>query len=379
MITHQVASDLAVYSGPSYTVPALCRALAGCGVTVVLHTLGPSAAMTREGYEFRSHPQSPFIKRLGLSGSMRRALLAALNDASIIHSHLLWTMPIIYPALLKKIRPTNCHLVMSPRGTLDPWDYNNHKLQKRIAWVMGQRMNLAASSCLHATAPMERDHFRALGLRVPVAVIPNGVDIPDLSQYAKIEQPRRRLLFFARIHAKKGLDILIQAWRNIQDAAPDWDLQIAGNPNGSHVDEMRRLALDIGARRLTFLCPVTPEEKWQLYRNAELYVLPTRGENWGISVADALSFAVPTIVSKEAPWGGLETHNCGWWLDLSVDAFTECLRTVLQKDPLHLRMMGERGRAWMSRDFSWNSAAIKMQATYQWVTSGGTRPEWISL
>jgi glycosyltransferase involved in cell wall biosynthesis len=379
VIAHQITSNLSTYGGPAYTIPALCRVLAEHGVTVVLHTLGPESAHTREGYEFRSHAQSPFIPRLGLSSSMRKALLAALDDADIMHSHLLWMMPTIYPAFLRKLRPNKCHLVMSPRGTLDPWDFNNHKLQKRIAWIAGQRMNLASSACLHATAPMERDHFRALGLRAPIAVVPNGVDIPDLSSYPKVQQPRRRLLFFARIHPKKGVDILIQAWRNIQHTAPDWDLQIAGNPNGSHLEEMQQLALHLGAQRLTFLCPVSPEEKWRLYRNADLYVLPTRGDNWGISIADALSFGVPAIVSKEAPWGGLETYRCGWWLDLSIDAFTECLRTVLQKEPAHLCEMGGRGREWMTRDFSWSSVGLKMEATYQWIVNGGERPEWISL
>jgi glycosyltransferase involved in cell wall biosynthesis len=266
---------------------------------------------------------------------------------------------------------------MSPRGTLDPWEFNHHKLQKRIAWFAGQRMNLSMSACLHATAPMECEHFRALGLRPPVAVIPNGVEIPDLATFALEPKPRRRLLFLARIAPKKGVDLLLHAWRNLQGAAADWELQIAGDPNGDYLDGMQRLAAELRVERVTFMCPVSAQRKWQLYRNADLYVLATRGDNWAVSIADALSFGVPAIVSKEAPWKGLETYGAGWWIDLSVDALTDCLRHAMRQDSGTLESMGQRGRQWMVREFSWESVGSKMKATYQWLISGGGRPDWV--
>jgi len=308
---------------------------------------------------------------------MRRSLAGAVREADVVHSHLLWMMPNIYPGLVMKASKSRALLVMSPRGTLDPWEFNSHKLQKRIAWFGGQRMNLTMSACLHATAIMECEHFRGLGLKAPVAIIPNGVEIPDLNAVPRVPHDRRRLLFLARIAPKKGVDLLLRAWRNIQASCPDWELQIAGDPNADYAAKMQRLAAELRVARVTFQCAVSEQTKWQLYRNADLYVLATRGDNWAVSISDALSFGVPAIVSKEAPWAGLETHGAGWWIDLSVDALTDCLRHALKQDTTVLEAMGQRGRQWMRREFSWSGVGTKMKATYQWLLSGGPQPEWV--
>ena len=377
MLVHQVGSGLWSHGGPTYTVPALCKSLSQQGVEVVLHALAPSLIDSNGLYAFKSHPVSRLIPRLGLSSSMRRALTIAASEADIIHSHMLWMMPNIYPGLIIKLSRSRSRLVMSPRGTLDPWEYQSHKLQKRIAWLGGQRLNLQMCAVLHATAPMECRHFRDLGLRPPVAVIPNGVDIPDIASFPAETKNRRRLLYLARIARKKGVDLLLRAWRNVQHLHPDWELQVAGDPNGDYLVRMQELASKLGVKRVTFICPVSAERKWQLYRNADLYVLATRGDNWAVSISDALSFGIPAIVSKEAPWDGLETHNAGWWIDLSVDALTDCLSHAMDQESTTLSAMGRRGREWMSREFSWESVGAKMKTTYQWIISGGPCPAWV--
>lgn len=377
MLVRQVASGLSAKGGPTYTVPSLCRSLSEQGVDVVLDALVPSVVDTGGLYTVNEHPVSRFIPRLGLSSSMRRSLCRAAGEADVVHSHLLWQMPNIYPGLIIKATRSRALLVMSPRGTLDPWEFNSHKPQKRIAWYAGQRMNLAMSACLHATALMECEHFRALRLSAPVAVIPNGVDIPDLAAFPLVAKERRRLLFLARIAPKKGVDLLLRAWRNVQAAFADWELQIAGDPNGDYFGRMQSLAADLGVARTTFVCPVSEQAKWEFYRNADLYVLATRGDNWAVSISDALSFGVPAIVSKEAPWEGLETHDAGWWIDLSVEALTECLRHAMGQEPSVLAAMGQRGRQWMDREFSWTRVGLQMKATYQWLLSGGVRPDWV--
>lgn len=377
MLVHHVVSGLSSKGGPTYTVPSLCRSLGEQGVSVVLNSLSPETFETEGFYTYKSHPASSFIRRLGLSSSLRRSLVKAASDADVIHSHMMWMMPNIYPGVVIKATRSRALLVMSPRGTLDPWEYNSHKLQKRIAWLAGQRMNLAISACLHATAVMECEHFRGLGLRAPVAVIPNGVDIPDVAQFPLERKDRRRLLFLARIAPKKGVDLLLRAWRIVQANSPDWELQIAGDPNGDYLDRMRNLAAELRVERVTFDCPVSEQRKWELYRNADLYVLATRGDNWAVSVSDALSFGVPAIVSKEAPWHGLESNGAGWWIDLSVDALSDCLRHAMDQEDHVLKAMGQRGRQWMMREFSWMGVGEKMKATYQWLLTGGSAPAWV--
>ena len=102
-----------------------------------------------------------------------------------------------------------------------------------------------------------------------------------------------------------------------------------------------------GAERVSFLGPFYGAEKDNLYHSADLYVLPTHTENFGMTVAEALAHGLPAIVTKGAPWPGLETHDCGWWIDIGVEPLVECLKKAMSSSSEYLSEMGLRGRAWM--------------------------------
>jgi glycosyltransferase involved in cell wall biosynthesis len=306
---------------------------------------------------------------------MKAALRAAAGDSQIIHSHSLWMMPNIYP--VRCVKGTDCRLVVSPRGTLDPWAFNHRRGRKSVVWLLGQRANLDRASCIHATAEQEYGFIRDLGFTAPVAIIPNGAYIPDLSAVRELPADRRRLLFMARVHPKKGVDVLLEAWRNVQEAFPDWELQVAGPDDGGYLAVMRRLASELGARRVTFSGRLPDQDKAVAMKNAELYVLPTHNENWGVTIAEALAYGTPAIVGRGAPWSGLETYECGWWIENSVDALTACLRQSLALEPKDLRERGERGRAWMREEFGWSKVGQMTDRLYRWLVEGGESPSWV--
>lgn len=365
------------YGGPIYTVPTLCEHLARLDNEVFLHALGPAPRESRSSFLLRVYPRSPVLHGLGLSQPMKAALRTAAEGSDFLHSHSLWTMPTIYPA--QCIRGTRCRLLLSPRGTLDPWAFHHHSFRKRIVWLAGQKANFLASSCIHATADQEYGFIRELGLKPPVAIIPNGVDIPPLYQSMEETLRFRQLLFLARVHAKKGVDILLRSWRNVQDRFGDWELRIVGPDDRGYLPQMRKLAASLGARRVTFTGWIPEKEKTACLRRAELYVLPTHGENWGVSIADALAHGLPAIVGKGAPWSGLETHQCGWWIDNTVESVTECLKIAMALPAEELKLRGSRGRAWMAREFPWTRAAEMMNGTYRWLLDGGATPAWVAL
>jgi glycosyltransferase involved in cell wall biosynthesis len=309
---------------------------------------------------------------------MKSALQSAARDTDIFHSHGIWMLPNIYPA--RAIRGRRCPLVLSPRGMLDPWAFQHHRFRKKIMWFAGQRKTLESATCFHVTVDQEGDYVRALGCRAPIAVIPNGVDIPELEQIRYVEAPRRRLLFLARIHPKKGVDILLNAWRNVQERFPDWELQIVGPDNEGYLPKMQALAVALGVERVSFTGKILEIDKPSYYRAAHVYILPTYTENWGVSVAEALAHGLPAIVGKGAPWAGLETHQCGWWIENSIDAVTGTLEVALALSPEQLHERGARGRAWVQRDFCWNKVGQMMNQCYEWVLhGGGTRPPWIHV
>ncbi len=368
-------------SGPSYSVPALCQALAASGVAVELHVTEGEAPPGAE-YPVHTHGEWSRLRRLGVSPRMRRGLAEAARRADLMHNHSLWSMANVYPG---SVAPgSKCLLMTSPRGTLSAWALRRSYWRKRLMWWLCQARTLRRSACLHATVEEECDDIRRAGLHGPVAVIPNGVDLPPDPSADPDGSPRRprrhrprRLLFLGRIHPKKGVDILLRAWRRIQDQAPEWRLDVVGQGEDGYPERMHRLAEELGVERIRFPGPVFGADKTAAYRRADLFVLPTHSENFGMTVAEALAHGTPAIVSRGAPWQGLESHRCGWWIEPGVEALTESLAEALRLEPAALAERGALGREWMRRDFSWQRIGEMMHRTYRWLTSGGTPPPWV--
>lgn len=361
-------------TGPAYSVPALCSALADLGDDVYLHTLGSSPAPDAR-YRSRTYRRLPIATKLGLSPAMKRGLREAAARTCVIHSHGLWMMPNLYPA--EAAIAGHVPLVLSPRGMMDHWAWRRHRWRKRVIWWAGQAKAVKTAACFHATAPCELEYVRDLGIRAPVAIVPNGVTIPDAAAIQKRPGSHRTLLFLARVHRKKGVDILLRAWRNVQDRFADWELVIVGPDDGGWLPQMKALTVEIAARRVSFEGKIPQSEKSRRFAASELYVLPTHSENWGVSIAEALAHGVPAIVSRGAPWSGLESNRCGWWIENSVEALTETLRTALALSSEELASRGAAGRRWVQESFSWSSVAETMRLVYLWLISGGPTPECV--
>jgi glycosyltransferase involved in cell wall biosynthesis len=245
-------------------------------------------------------------------------------------------------------------------------------------WHVCQGRSIRDSACFHVTCDAERAEVRAAKLRGPIAVIPCGIDIPELTPLSRQSSGPRRVLFLGRVHPTKGVDTLIRAWRSVQHRASDWELQIAGPDNDGYLPKMRKLAMSLGAERISFAGPVYGQEKGKMYQQADVFVLPTHSENFGISVAEALSYGVPVIVTRGAPWAGIEQRRCGWWIENNQESLSDCLRQVTGMRSEDLFTWGGRGRVWMANDFSWRQVGRMMYETYLWILGGGTPPAWVT-
>lgn len=353
-------------AGPSYSVPRLCEALAARGHEVQLSCIAARDAIP--GVRLDLHPGWPILKRFEVSTSLARALKRNAGRADIIHNHSLWSMANVASGMVVPGR--HARLVTSPRGTLSPWALSQtrqlKRLLKRLQWRALERADL-----LHATSEQELTDIRAQGLRAPVAVIPNGIDVP-ISLPARNEGERRRVLFLGRIHPTKCIDRVLQAWRGLQAAHADWDLVIAGRGEGAYVKFLKELAQQLGLQRVNFVGPVYRTDKTDAYRSADVLVLPSHSENFGMVVAEALAHGCPVIASRGTPWVGLEHEACGWWVGHDVETLAATMDEAMRLPRCHLQARGERGRAWMKRDFSWKSVGEKMEAAYDWLLSGGT-------
>jgi glycosyltransferase involved in cell wall biosynthesis len=362
-------------AGPSYSVTRLSDGLRELGVSVALHSVsGWRASAGERAIEGLSrHRQDgaamPILRSLCLSRAMSRALDVEAQSADVIHTHGLWLMPNVYPAWAA--RAHGKPFVLSPRGMLGEAALRFSSARKRLFWSAFQARAVASAACLHATSQAEVGEIRAAGLSNPVALVPNGVDLPKAA-YAKAAQPT--VITLGRIHRKKGLADLVRAWSRIEAVFPDWRLRIVGPDEAGHGAELEALIHALGLRSVGIEPPLFGEEKERALAEADLFVLPTLNENFALTVAEALAAGTPAIVTKGAPWAELESHGCGWWVEGGDESLAAALAGAMQVPRHRLALMGEAGREWMRRSFSWDSVAGSMAEVYRWLAGQGEPP-----
>ena len=365
--------------GPAKSVTGLSQGLATRGVSVSLFTIGTADNLIidpRAGLPYQLSlqlPESSIFRGGRTIGRMADDLKKTLGEGgeAIIHNHGIW-LPVNRLAS-RFARNNRVPLVISTRGMLEPWAMEFKKRKKRFAWELYQKRDLNTAVVIHATAVQEAENLRRLGLRQPIAVIPNGVDEPPSGAVEKPSDRERTILFLGRIHPIKGLVNLVEAWNRVRPEG--WRVRIAGPDEGGHQGEIRervgRYRLD---EQFEFLGPVYDEKKWDLYAAADLFVLPSFSENFGIVVAEALASGVPAITTRGTPWKELVAHNCGWWVEPGIEPLAAALHEAVSLSDATRRDMGERGRALIKNGYSWSRIASDMSAVYGWILGGGSPP-----
>lgn len=378
---HVIAGLDAVYGGPSNSVPRLCAAIARAGTETALLTVAGDGRAEPPGFisAFRSqrftwdHANTPLLRGLRLSSGLVRALRTAAPTAEVIHSHGLWLMPNVHAGWAAERAERS--LVVSPRGMLSATALNFSRWKKEAFWRLLQGPVVRRAACVHATSTEEYEDIRAIGLTNPVTIISNGVDLPQAPHTpAKAATNQRTVLSLGRIHPKKGLDRLLQAWALIEFRHPDWRLQILGPAELGHDSELRALAAALKLSRVSIEQAVYGDLRLAAFQAADVFVMPTLSENFGMTVAEALAAGTPVICTKGAPWAGLEAEDCGWWIDHGAEPMAATLQVAMTLPRSVLKAMGARGRAWMARDFSWDRVAQDMNDVYRWIARGAEAP-----
>lgn len=354
--------------GPSYSVTSLSGALRASGADCAVMAVGRRASEAGLHIFQQDMPRLPVANRLVVSCAMASAVDTAAAQGAVLHSHGLWLLPNIYPA--QAARRHGVPLVVSPRGMLGQEALVFSATRKQVAWVLMQRRALRMANCFHATSEGELDDIRRVGLTAPVAVIPNGIDVPESAPAFG----GRTVLHLGRLHPKKGINRLIDAWARVAPQHPDWRLRIVGPSELGCREALEAQVLALGVPRVDFESPLFGAAKLDAYREAGLFVLPTLNENFGMVVAEALAAGTPVISTKGAPWQGLITARCGWWIDHGPDPMTAALDEALSLSDAARAEMGARGIAWMRRDFGWDGIAVQMAQVYTWCQGQGDKP-----
>lgn len=370
--------------GPARTIRALSQSVARAGGRVDLLAghdpdrddglLLPDAALVTTHLIRRS-------RRLGLPFyPFAPALAAADPAAAILNNHGIWNAASFDATTAA--RRLGIPYVVSPHGMLEPWALAFHPIRKRAAWALYQFRAIQGAVGLTATANQELDSIRRKVPGKPIAVIPNGVDcpptVPDRS--ARDAPQPRTLLFLSRIHPKKNLPALLDAWASLASdpGFADWTLWIAGPDELNHRAE---LAAQVARLRLDHCVrlegPVPEARKAAAFAAADLFVLPSFSENFGIVIAEALAAGVPAVATHGAPWSMLPAFEAGWYVLPNAAALATALRQGMALPPAARRAMGVRGHALVARSFGWERIGRQTLDYYSWLLGRGPRPDFV--
>lgn len=362
-------------SGPSYSVPGLCNGLLENGVAVEIHKIGNQRCNDFD-FPVYGYPAHRFpIRTIWRSPEMLAGLRRACSNADVLHSNGMWTMPAVYPGWIGKTK--GLKLVVSPRGSFAEWSMNKNLLAKKVFGALLQNRVFKRVDMWHATSEKEYEEIRARGYWQPVAVVPIGMDVPEIESRVKEDVGRvRKVVFFGRLHKVKGVDRLIYAWERVMREG--WALVIAG-PDCGMLDVLKEIVTEKKLPHVTFVGELRGHDKYEFLAGGDIYVLPSDTENFGVTVTEALVSGTPVIASQGTPWQGLERERCGRWVPIGVEPLAAALKEMMAMSDEERAAMGARGREWIRRDFSWKGIGAKMKAAYEWLLAPEKveRPEWV--
>lgn len=269
----------------------------------------------------------------------------------IVHINCCW-MP--QCALTQKwAQQSGYKVVLTPHGMLEPWIMKRHYWTKKVpALLLYQKAAVKNADCLHATAESEKENLLKLGYNSRIAIIPNGIDVEsiDIKQNWK---RNKQILFLSRIHVKKGIEFLLEAVAVLKNQLNGYMVNIAGEGDAAYIEQLKRKVQALSINDMVRFCGgIYGEQKWKLFKEADLFVLPTYSENFGIVVAEALASGTPVITTKGTPWQDLEIYHCGWWTEVGTHSTVEALKKFLYMNETELETMGKNGRKLVEEKYS---------------------------
>lgn len=299
------------------------------------------------------------------------------NHYDLYHINAIWQYPA--HATAKYARINKKPYIISPHGMLYANALKKSWFVKKVFYYAWFRKDLERAACIHATSKEEMRQIRNCGLKNPIAVIPNPIDLPVKSELDVNTSPldRDSVIFIGRLVAIKGIDKLIRAWALIEKDNVKSKLLIAGD--GDQREYLQNLVLNLGLKNVEFLGFLNNDGKVELYKRAKYLILPSESENFGMVVTEALSNKIPVIASKGTPWETLIEYKCGWWVDNSVETLAEALKEALIVSEEDRIKMGDNGKQLVLENYTSDVVSRKMNELYSWILNRGEKPEFVYL
>jgi glycosyltransferase involved in cell wall biosynthesis len=386
-ILHVIANLAPRYGGPSKACLEMSQAITELGHKVTIYSTnqnGPAVldmptdiAVNRNGVEIRYFPIQ-YPRFWGTSLPLANALREKIKVFDIVHIHSLY----LFHSMISGYycRKFNIPYLIRPHGTLDPFIYKRHRYRKFIIESLFENKNIKNAAAIHFTSEKEKALAASYIFKTPSIVIPNGLNVIDYKSLPVLGMFRscypetlgkKIILFFGRINFKKGLDILVRSFAKIAKARDDVHLVITGPDNEGFGDKVRGWLKEQGILdRATFTGMLLDKEKLSVLRDADIFVLPSYSENFGISVIEAMACGIPVVISDKVNiWREVVLNGAGKVAACDSDRFADMISYLLD-NPEEARLMGKNGKTLAIERFQWSSVALSLENAYRSIIFG---------
>lgn len=364
-VLHIIPSIDLSQGGPSRTTVNLANALAGeAESTIHFYTYecltNNQLNFSPRVVQFIQRVDRSFFSKLMLKDFFVIKSIIRKYNIDVVHIHGAWHPLCHWSARAAALR--NIPYIIQPRGMLEPWAMQFKRLKKAVAMFLYQKVDLREASGFIATSEQEADSIRKLCGSQNIAIVPNGVETAVRSVSKCKNTGEKTALFMSRVHPKKGVFELVRAWGKLRPEG--WSLRIVGPDDGGYLKHVKDL---VGKLRLEdnvkLVGPLYGTDRAIEYSNADLFLLPTYSENFGVAVAEALSYGIPVLTTRGAPWASLLDHKCGWWIDPGEESLINALPAALSISQAERLEMGRRAKK-LAANFDWDNVARQTSNFY---------------
>lgn len=300
------------------------------------------------------------------ASGLRAAAEGAITPDTVVHGHGLY----VYPNWLIGgiCRRRRLPLVYHPHGFFEPWILQRSRGRKRVAHWLFEDANFRHVRLWRALTSKEADQVKVVvGAGANVVVAPNGMDLAPvkMADFAQ-KSGRRRALFLGRLHPKKGLALLIQAWAGLREEARDWELVVAGPDEGGHEAEVRKWVSQAGLGEVvSFVGSVSGPAKYELIASADLFVLTSYSEGLPMAPLESMAAGVPVLLTDACNLPAVAPAGAGWVGPVTPESVAMQLRVALLASDEERRQRGQAGRRLIERNFSWENTVATLRAACQ--------------
>lgn len=314
---------------------------------------------------------------------LKKRYFEELDQSNIIHFHGAWQLHLLLPARYNVKIP----ILISLHGALHKISLKKSKFKKLIVKHLYMKKAIMRSTCIHALTQEEVQDIKDYGIQnVPIALIPNGIDMYEClkidnkqrDKLLALANGKKIILSLSRLHPAKGIDMLIKAFAKMNKKNENSILLIVGDGRREYKNKLSKLIGKCDLKESVFMLgEMTGIAKNTVYEVADIFVLPSFNEGFGLTILEALRQNTPVIATNATPFNELEEHNCGWYIKPIVATLYDALECATNMKKNELKIMGRNGHAWIQKDYSLEVINKKYVALYLYLIGKKKEPDFL--